>query len=103
MGRGWSLKLRLNWQQAYKLNVSDKLEELVEKHTGSTQEKHLHNLHIVLSKLQESGFKLKKSKCTFMASKVQYFGHVIDKNGLHPSLDKVRAVRESKPSHNITS
>ena len=32
MGRDWLLECRLNWQQVYKLNVSDKLEELLEKH-----------------------------------------------------------------------
>ena len=37
-----------------------------------------------------------------MAPKIQYLGHVIDKNGLHPSSDKVRAIRESQTTRNIT-
>ena len=56
--------------------------------TGSTQTKHLDNLNKVLSKLNECGLKLKKSKCVFMAPKVQYLGYIIDKEGLHPSLEK---------------
>lgn len=70
--------------------------------TGSTQTKHLENLNKVLSKLNECGLKLKKSKCIFMAPKVQYLGYIIDKEGLHPSLEKIKGIREAQAPKNVT-
>ena len=44
--------------------------------TGKKEE-HSQNLSAVLSKLQEAGLRLKKSKCYFMAESVEYLGHII--------------------------
>ena len=33
---------------------------------------------------------------------MEYFGHVIDKNGLHPSSSKVQAIKQAPPLTNIT-
>ena len=48
--------------------------------TGSTLE-HLQHLQNVLEKLQAVGLRLNRDKCPF----VQYLGHMIDQNSLHPS------------------
>ena len=45
--------------------------------TGRTPESHLANLEEVLSKLQSAGLRLKRSKCFFMMSSVEYLGHQI--------------------------
>jgi len=37
-----------------------------------------------------------------MSPAVEYLGYVIDKNGLHPSECKIRAVKEAPPPSNIT-
>ena len=63
--------------------------------TGTSTVDHLENLDKVLSKLSEAGLKLNKSKCIFMAPKVEYLGYIIDKNGLHPSNKKVEAIKEA--------
>ena len=50
--------------------------------TGKSDEDHLQNLSAVLSKLQDAGLQLKKSKCNFLAKSVEYLGHVISGKGL---------------------
>ena len=53
--------------------------------TGKSQQEHLENLTRVLNCLEEAGVTLKRHKCTFAAPSVEYLGHVIDQEGLHPS------------------
>ena len=45
---------------------------------------------------------LNRPKCTFGLSSVTYLGHIIDNNGLHPSPDKVRAIKEAPQPTNTT-
>ena len=63
--------------------------------TGSTLHDHLKVLTTVLEKLQDSGLKLNRSKCFFLRSQIEYLGHVIDREGLHPTAEKVRAIQEA--------
>ena len=70
--------------------------------TGHTIDEHFENLTNVLCKLQEAGLKLNKSKCTFLAPKVQYLGFIIDKNGLHPTADKVKAIANAPTPANVS-
>ena len=70
--------------------------------TGVDESDHLHNLQTVLQKLQEAGLTLKKSKCKFAVSSVEYLGHVIDSEGLHPAESKVRAIRDTPTPTNVT-
>ena len=55
---------------------------------------HLQNLYGVLERLESVGLTLKKSKCKFLVSSVEYLGHVIDTNSCHQSESKVRAIKE---------
>lgn len=43
-----------------------------------TDEAHLRALEEVLTRMEEAGLCLKKSKCVFMADSVTYLGHRID-------------------------
>ena len=70
--------------------------------TGRDESDHLHNLHLVLQRLDEAGLTLKKSKCKFAVPTVEYLGHVIDEHGLHPSESKVRAIRNAPTPTNVT-
>ena len=47
--------------------------------SGSTINKHLETLNVVLQKLETAGLKLNKSKCFFCTPRVEYLGHIIDK------------------------
>ena len=63
--------------------------------TGATEQEHLHALEEVLNRLEKAGLRARKSKCKFMAPSVDYLGHRIDTEGLHPIPDKVKAVKEA--------
>ena len=69
--------------------------------TGTTPEEHLHNLDLVLNRLQSAGLRLKSKKCSFMLTSVEYLGHVIDSVGLHPTQAKVKAIKEAPNPKNV--
>ena len=59
-------------------------------------------LEQVLSRLSSAGITLKRSKCTFATTLVEYLGHIIDSTGLHPSPAKVQAIQKAPAPTNIT-
>ncbi|CAC5380500.1 unnamed protein product [Mytilus coruscus] len=64
--------------------------------TGSSKSEHLDNLETVLSKLQESGMRLNKDKCVFLAPEVVYLGHRIDKLNMEYILLKAKSKRSQR-------
>jgi len=70
--------------------------------TGENDEEHLHNLDLVLKRLAKAELRLNKQKCIFMSPSVTYVGHIIDKEGLHPVEEKVRAIMEAPSPTNVT-
>ena len=70
--------------------------------TESDEAVNLQNLERVLDKLMAAGLKLNKAKCIFMVSSVEYLGHVIDQNGLHPTQEKVKAIEEARSPTSVT-
>ena len=68
---------------------------------GSTTAEHLCNLQEVLKSLEEAGMRLKKEKCSFLLSRVEYLGHVMGQEGLHPSESKVAAVVDTPAPQNV--
>ncbi len=70
--------------------------------TGTMGEEHVTVLKEVLTRLENVGLRLKKSKCRFMTASVVYLGHRIDAQSLHPIADKVRAVQEAPAPQNVT-
>ena len=62
--------------------------------TGENDEQHVANLHKTLKKFGECGAKFKESKCVIMQPTVEYFGFVLDRQGIHPSPAKVQAILE---------
>ncbi len=81
-------------------NVSVYLDDILVSGTNLTD--HLLNLGTVLKRLDEAGLTLKKDKCAFALSSVEYLGHTIDKNGLHPSPRKLKAIQEAPEPKNLT-
>ena len=69
--------------------------------TGATKAQHLETLDMVLGRLEEAGFRLKRKKCTFLADEVVYLGHRIDQHGLHPVQDKVEAILKARSPENV--
>ncbi len=70
--------------------------------TGRDQSDHLHNLSRILERLESAGLTLKRPKCVFMTHSVEYLGHVIDKEGLHPSETKIRAIQDAPEPKNLS-
>ena len=70
--------------------------------TGKSTEEHLNHLSRVLERLQDKGFRLKKDKCHFLQSSVEYLGHVIDTNGLHTTPTKQQAIAEARAPTNTS-
>ena len=63
--------------------------------TGATVEEHLKSLETILNRLMMAGLHIKQNKCELMSSSVTYLGHKIDSDGLHPLLNKIRAIVEA--------
>jgi len=61
--------------------------------TGSTIDDHLEKIWVYW--LQLHGLKLNKMKCAFLMPQVEHLGHKIDQHGLHPTKEKVKAIREA--------
>ena len=69
--------------------------------TGKTEAEHMENLRLVLQRLQNAGLKVNKQKCEFFRSSVTYLGHRIDRHGLHPTTEKVEAIRNAPNPTNV--
>lgn len=68
--------------------------------TAGSEKEHLKKLDEVLSRLEKYGVRVKRAKCKFMESRVEYLGHIVDSEGLHPTDEKVEAlVRAPSPTN----
>ena len=63
--------------------------------TGTSKEEHLRTLEEALRRLSRAGARLKKSKCCFFPTKVEFLGHLIDAQGLHPTPSKTKAIMDA--------
>ena len=70
--------------------------------TGQSEGEHLQRLDEVLTRLETAGLRLRQNKCTFMQSSVEYLGHRISGDGLHPTPDKIRAIVEAPAPTNVS-
>lgn len=61
---------------------------------GSTQEEHNHRLGIVLSRLENIGLRANRKKCFFGVPEVTFLGFKINSAGIHPTDDKLKAIRD---------
>ena len=69
--------------------------------TGRNDEEHVQHLSEVLCRLEHHGFRLKKSKCYFLQPSVEYLGHRIDSEGLHPTEEKKEAILQAPEPENL--
>ncbi|XP_048579360.1 uncharacterized protein K02A2.6 [Nematostella vectensis] len=70
--------------------------------TGRDSEEHLTNLEEVLRRLHANGLTAQREKCEFMQPSLKYLGHVIDKDGIHPTSDKVEAIKTAPSPQDVT-
>ena len=60
--------------------------------TRQNDEEHLQTLETVFCHLEDYGLRLKRSKCEFLKTRVEYWGYCIDADGLRKSPAKVKAI-----------
>ena len=70
--------------------------------TGATLEEHLNNLDRVLERLAAAGLTLNLQKCSFLLDCIEYLGHLIDAQGLHPTQEKITAVTKAPRPQNVS-
>lgn len=59
---------------------------------GDTPEQHNVNLSKVLERIESTGLKLNKEKCKFRQKQLPFLVQVIDKSGVRPDPEKVKAI-----------
>ena len=70
--------------------------------TGSNETEHLKTLEEVLHRLHNHGIKVRLDKCKFMQKSVEYLGHKVDADRLHPTTAKIKAVVDAPTPKNLS-
>ncbi|XP_014667918.1 PREDICTED: uncharacterized protein K02A2.6-like [Priapulus caudatus] len=70
--------------------------------SGASKEEHQANLKEVLRRLTEAGLRLKKNKCCFGMTSVQYLGHQVSKDGLATLDNRVIAIVAAPKPKDVT-
>lgn len=67
---------------------------------SSCEMEHEKHLHIVFERLDQAGLKLNLEKCNFGKSEIEFLGYLINKDGICPPPEKVKAILDfSKPKN----
>lgn len=69
--------------------------------TGNDVGEHMANLREVLKRMKIAGLRAKIDKCKFFQSSVTYLGHRIDNAGIHPTEEKIEAIRNAPVPTNV--
>ena len=70
--------------------------------TGKTHDEHINNLTAVLTHLRKAGMRLKKEKCQFSLTNIEYLGHAISSKGLEQTTSKVIAIVEAPAPRDVS-
>jgi hypothetical protein len=70
--------------------------------TSKDMRTHVMLLDQVLQRLEEYGVLVKKEKCAFAVSQVDYLGHCISGNGIRPNNDKIKAIQAIETPRNVS-
>ena len=65
------------------------------------EESHLRIPEEVFSHLEKHGFKLRLEKCEFLMTHIEYLGHIVSKEGIHPVPSKVEAIVKAPTPANV--
>ena len=68
---------------------------------GKTTEEHDRNLITLLHRLKERNLTLNQDKCKIGMCQIVFMGLFLNKHGVGPTEEKVRAVRETEPPANV--
>ena len=65
--------------------------------SNGTYEDHMQKLDIVLTRLEEKGFKCRVNKCYFAEAELEYLGYWLTRSGIQPQPKKVEAIVNPQP------
>ena len=68
---------------------------------GKDEKSHDKNLHLVLERLRNAGFKLNLKKCEFRKSEITCLGHIVSEKGISPHPSRVDALINKKQPRNL--
>ncbi|CAG5134263.1 unnamed protein product [Candidula unifasciata] len=68
--------------------------------SGSVED-HLEHVERVFDRLREHDVKLKLNKCNFLKTETKYLGFVINRQGIQPDQEKVKAIQELPHPTNV--
>ena len=69
---------------------------------AKTEEEHDQLLERTLERLEKAGERLRQEKCEFRLPELKYLGHRIDATGIHPTSEKVQAIKEAPVPQNVS-
>lgn len=59
---------------------------------GNTVYQHNKSLDMVLTRLNERNLTINREKCIFSATKINFFGYIFSKDGIHPDPKKINSI-----------
>ncbi|XP_060079899.1 uncharacterized protein K02A2.6-like [Ylistrum balloti] len=70
--------------------------------TAPSDSEHIKILGEVLRRLEEHHVRLREDKCKFMEDTVKYMGHMVDREGIHPTEAKIEAIKNAPSPTNVS-
>ena len=64
--------------------------------TAESEQEHLNVLDEVFTLLEQCGICVNLTKCSFAHTSVEYLGHRLDAEGIHPTSEKLKAIMEAQ-------
>lgn len=55
-------------------------------------DEHIHHFRVVFDHLTANNLYIKRSKCQFVQTSIEYLGHVISSQGVEPDKNKVKTM-----------
>ena len=68
--------------------------------TGRTRKEHEAPLCRVLDRIHEYGLRLKKFKCLFFQEELVFLGHIISKDGVKPTQNRIKSIQQTPTPRN---
>ncbi|KAL5544161.1 hypothetical protein UlMin_007945 [Ulmus minor] len=68
---------------------------------NTTMEEHKKHLEMVFQKLRENQLYVKREKCAFAQTRINFLGHIIERGQIRMDMKKVRAIQEWKTPANV--
>jgi Reverse transcriptase (RNA-dependent DNA polymerase) len=69
---------------------------------GKTPQALYETMKLVFERLKKFNVKVNLEKCQFVVKKVKYLGHILCREGIKPTSEKLRAIEKAPRPQNVT-